>query len=71
MGKKTTSIFLDFSSDMNAARQRSLSKLFTSKVGSDVLSTSVQQFAQARFSALRDLYILQVAALRLGDQVLL
>ena len=55
--------------DLNAARQRSLSKLFTSKTGTEVLATSVCQFSQTRFSSLRDLYLLQVAAIRLGDQV--
>lgn len=56
-------------SDFNAGRRRSLSKLFTSKIGTEVLSSSVQQFSQTRFSALRDLYLLQMAALRLGEQV--
>ena len=34
-----------------------------------MLSSCVNQFAQTRFAALRDLYFLQIAALRLGDQV--
>ncbi|XP_053384862.1 nuclear pore complex protein Nup160-like isoform X2 [Mercenaria mercenaria] len=55
--------------DVNMARHMNLNKLFTSKVGCDILTLCVEQFSMTRFQLLRDLYLLQLAALRLGNQV--
>lgn len=54
---------------MSGDRQMSLNKLFTSKVGTDILSQCVEQFASTRFQILRDLYLLQTAAVHLSTQV--
>ncbi|XP_060553700.1 nuclear pore complex protein Nup160-like [Ruditapes philippinarum] len=56
------------SDDINMTRHLNLNKLFTSKVGCDILTLCVEQFSLTRFQLLRDLYLLLLAALRIGNQ---
>ncbi|XP_052227575.1 nuclear pore complex protein Nup160-like isoform X1 [Dreissena polymorpha] len=70
--------YLDLSLDRNdeqildevldRRRQLGLNHLLTSGVGVSVLSECVQQLASTRFNMLRDLYLLQTAALRHCNQ---
>ncbi|KAJ8298952.1 hypothetical protein KUTeg_023012 [Tegillarca granosa] len=53
---------------INATQQLSCSNLFNSSVATEILAASLQQLSQTRLSALRDLLILQMSAIRLSDK---
>ncbi|XP_071104860.1 nuclear pore complex protein Nup160-like isoform X1 [Haliotis cracherodii] len=55
-------------SAVDASRQLSCSQLFTSSTSSAILAVCLEQMCTTRLSFCRDLLVLQVAAIRLGDQ---
>ncbi|KAL4225759.1 hypothetical protein ACF0H5_016448 [Mactra antiquata] len=59
----------EYGTEINPVQQMNLSRLFTSKTGCDILTMCTEQFSVTRFNILRDLYLLQTAALRLGAQI--
>ncbi|XP_046552449.1 LOW QUALITY PROTEIN: nuclear pore complex protein Nup160-like [Haliotis rubra] len=55
-------------SAVDASRQLSCSQLFTSSSSSAILAVCLEQMCTTRLSFCRDLLVLQVAAIKLGDQ---
>ncbi|KAL5007266.1 hypothetical protein ScPMuIL_016072, partial [Solemya velum] len=54
--------------DMNAVQQFNCGQLFSSSVSMDIMWATLKQYSHTHFCVLRDLLVLEMAALRLGDK---